>query len=216
MVDENGGSRAESHQSFADANTDDVDVESFSQRRQTFSESTSQHHPTSFQSRRNTVTYDLSVTHKSSNILLTDLVQQLLPPDQAQQQQNLAEEHPLQRKTDSNGSDRRRASSVFSRFVGCRDHHQSRFSQSTVASGPSAREKKKELRLARISLCIVWLFIFCHVWKLIPTFYTTFVSEDNNVGFDVQWPDWLNIIDRISHTFITLNSSLNFLIYVVV
>jgi len=103
---------------------------------------------------------------------------------------------------------------VFHRLVG-RDHP--RLSEATITSqGPSAREKKKEIRLVRISLCIVWLFIFCHIWKLIPTFYTTFISEDNNVGFDVVWPDWLTIIDRISTTFITLNSSLNFLIYVVV
>lgn len=104
--------------------------------------------------------------------------------------------------------------SVFNQLVG-RDN--GRLSEATIVShGPSIREKKKELRLVRISLCIVWLFIFCHIWKLIPTFYTTFISEDTNVGFDVVWPDWLTIIDRISTTFITLNSSLNFLIYVVV
>ena len=28
-----------------------------------------------------------------------------------------------------------------------------------------------ENRLTRISLVIVWMFIFCHVWKLIPTMY---------------------------------------------
>ena len=33
----------------------------------------------------------------------------------------------------------------------------------------STSEMKKELRLARISVCIVWLFLFCHVWKLVPT-----------------------------------------------
>lgn len=85
----------------------------------------------------------------------------------------------------------------------------------------STSETKKELRLARISLCIVWLFLFCHVWKLVPTFYSTFLDDTNNkdedkaLGISVEWPDWLHVVENISHTLITLNSSLNFLIYIV-
>lgn len=86
----------------------------------------------------------------------------------------------------------------------------------------SSSETRKELRLARISLCIVWLFLFCHVWKLVPTFYSTFLQdsasmddEDLALGISVIWPDWLQTIENISHTLITLNSSLNFLIYIV-
>ena len=37
--------------------------------------------------------------------------------------------------------------------------------------------RKKESRLTRISLSIVWLFIICHVWKLIPTIYELIYSE---------------------------------------
>lgn len=80
---------------------------------------------------------------------------------------------------------------------------------------PITSETKKELRLARISLCIVWLFIFCHVWKLIPTAYETFFTEHSGVGINIEWPYWLTIVKEISHTLITINSSLNFLIYVV-
>lgn len=36
---------------------------------------------------------------------------------------------------------------------------------------------KNENRLTRISLSIVWLFIFCHVWKLIPTIYELLHSK---------------------------------------
>ena len=86
----------------------------------------------------------------------------------------------------------------------------------------SSTETKKELRLARISLCIVWLFLFCHVWKLVPTFYSTFIDDSNDendelktLGIRVEWPEWLNTIENVSHTLITLNSSLNFLIYIV-
>lgn len=37
--------------------------------------------------------------------------------------------------------------------------------------------RKKENRLTRISLSIVWLFIFCHVWKIVPTAYELANSE---------------------------------------
>ena len=32
-------------------------------------------------------------------------------------------------------------------------------------------------RLTRIALTIVWLFIFCHCWKLVPTVYELVYSE---------------------------------------
>lgn len=78
-----------------------------------------------------------------------------------------------------------------------------------------SREIRKELRLARISLWIVWLFIFSHVWKLIPTAYETFVAEDRGVEFHSVWPKWLKLVESISHSLITINSSLNFIVYVV-
>lgn len=84
-----------------------------------------------------------------------------------------------------------------------------------VASNSSAVPddmRSKENRLTRISLCIVWLFIFCHVWKLVPTFYEGWHS---NVKAAAQWPRWLNVINDISHTLIVFNSAVNFLIYAV-
>ena len=36
--------------------------------------------------------------------------------------------------------------------------------------------RKKESRLTRISISIVWLFIICHIWKLIPTIYELLYS----------------------------------------
>ena len=69
---------------------------------------------------------------------------------------------------------------------------------------------------AYISLYIVWLFILCHAWKLLPTAFEVALSNDD-VGLETHlgWPVWLEIVEKISHTLITLNSSLNFLIYVI-
>ena len=68
--------------------------------------------------------------------------------------------------------------------------------------------RRRERRLTRISLSIVWLFLFCHVWKLIPTAYEVFSGEIES------GPKWLGTVQHVSHALIVLNSSLNFLIYV--
>ena len=70
--------------------------------------------------------------------------------------------------------------------------------------------RKRETRLTHISLMIVWLFMFCHIWKLIPTLYEVLYGEAN-----FEELKWLKHINNISHVLIVLNSSVNFLIYVV-
>ena len=69
--------------------------------------------------------------------------------------------------------------------------------------------RRRENRLTRISLAIVWSFLFCHFWKLIPTCYEVFFGT-----IDEQSPQWLEHIQNVSHFLIVLNSSINFLIYV--
>lgn len=64
-----------------------------------------------------------------------------------------------------------------------------------------------EARLTRIALAIVWLFIFCHAWRLIPTIYEAFYPGDDSL------PTWLRHIHGISHSFIVFNSAVNFLLY---
>lgn len=87
--------------------------------------------------------------------------------------------------------------------------------RSTSVISVNRVNKSKEKRLAYISLYIVWLFIFCHFWKLIPTAYEV-IFRDDEVGLaDFDWPKWIVVIEKTSHTLITINSSLNFLIYVV-
>ena len=36
----------------------------------------------------------------------------------------------------------------------------------------------QERRLARISISIVWLFMFCHAWRAVPTLYEAANSPD--------------------------------------
>jgi hypothetical protein len=69
--------------------------------------------------------------------------------------------------------------------------------------------RRRENRLTRISLGIVWLFLFCHIWKLIPTVYELIYSNETD------WPVWMYYIKHLSHALIVLNSSLNFLIYAI-
>ena len=82
----------------------------------------------------------------------------------------------------------------------------------TCSEGPSEAAvlrmnvlRSGEARLTRIALAIVWLFIFCHVWRLVPTVYEAI--------YDDVWPTWLVHVDGISHSFIVFNSAVNFLLY---
>ena len=68
--------------------------------------------------------------------------------------------------------------------------------------------RRREKRLTNISVAIVWLFLFCHIWKLVPTTYEVFYGGE-------EYPSWMFFIKHLSHALIVLNSSLNFLIYVV-
>ena len=72
-------------------------------------------------------------------------------------------------------------------------------------------ERSQEQKLARISCLIVWLFLFCHIWKLVPTAFETFSP---NAIFHKDWPSWVLMAEGISHLLITLNSTINFLIYI--
>ena len=75
------------------------------------------------------------------------------------------------------------------------------------------RERNQERRLTRISILIVWMFIGCHVWKLIPTAFEAGYSH-NGLSHK-NWPQWVLFIESISHFLVTFNSAVNFLIYAV-
>ena len=74
--------------------------------------------------------------------------------------------------------------------------------------------RKQENRLTRISLGIVFLYIVCHIWRMIPTAYEIIFLETDNT-FMKNWPFWLVHVYHLSHTLIVTNSAINFLIYVV-
>ena len=80
-------------------------------------------------------------------------------------------------------------------------------------SSHNLQSRKQEDRLSRISVGIVSLYIICHIWRIVPTAYEAIYSEE---GFLLsKWPTWLIHIYHLSHLLIVTNSSINFLIYVV-
>ena len=66
--------------------------------------------------------------------------------------------------------------------------------------------RRGEARITRIALAIVWLFIFCHMWRLIPNAYEFFFKPEKD-------PDWVLHMIGISHTLIVFNSAVNVLLY---
>ena len=47
-------------------------------------------------------------------------------------------------------------------------------------------------------------------------FFVEVVAASGGGLGDVEWPRWVEILEGISHTLITVNSSLNFFIYLVI
>ena len=60
----------------------------------------------------------------------------------------------------------------------------------------------QERRLARISISIVWLFMFCHAWRAVPTFYEALHSADGlsvGVGEGERLGDSRNLWHTFAH-----------------
>lgn len=72
---------------------------------------------------------------------------------------------------------------------------------------PPTLLRRGENRITRIAIAIVWLFLFCHFWRLVPTFYEAVHASHSN------WPAWLMHVHDISHSLIVFNSAVNFLLY---
>ena len=77
----------------------------------------------------------------------------------------------------------------------------------------SRHPNAQEARLTRISLSIICLYLICHIWKLIPTFYEAFNGDVENPL--PAWPDWLDTIKNLSHVLVVFNSAVNFLLYLI-
>ena len=92
--------------------------------------------------------------------------------------------------------------------------------KSTIVRIPNPQQQSMhatENKLTRISLAIVWMFIFCHVWKLIPTLYEAMQNSDKTEDEEneekTDWPQWYYVINNVAHLLIVFNSAVNFLIY---
>ena len=67
-----------------------------------------------------------------------------------------------------------------------------------------------EIRLAKVSLIIVFMFIICHSVRWVPNIYEL-LWRMNKEKF--VWNAWVESVTNISHFSVTLNSSVNFFIY---
>ena len=69
---------------------------------------------------------------------------------------------------------------------------------------------KNEKTLTRISVYIVWMFLGSHVWKIGPNIYEVFHMDESS-----KWPRWMDYFCLVSHLMLVANSSLNFLMYLI-
>ena len=69
-----------------------------------------------------------------------------------------------------------------------------------------------EIRLAKVSLMIVFIFILCHSARWIPNVYELCSRFSNN---DLVWKAWVESVTNVSNFLVVLSSSVNFFIYYV-
>jgi len=69
---------------------------------------------------------------------------------------------------------------------------------------------KREIKLAKVSVAIVAVFVICHGIRWIPNIW-----EFAHIGSAeaYSWPKWVEYMTNLSHLTTTLNSSVNFYIY---
>ena len=80
--------------------------------------------------------------------------------------------------------------------------HQHEFKLSTKKK----KMKPKEIKLAKVGLYIVLIFVLCHSVRWVPNFY-----ELTHPGADE--PYWVTIFMHLSHFVLVFNSSVNFYVY---
>jgi hypothetical protein len=87
--------------------------------------------------------------------------------------------------------------------------------ESTRRNVMNKRIKPSEILLAKVSLLIVAVFVFCHTIRWIPNIYELIQrlwTSDINID-KIEWPPWVECITNISHFLIVFNASINFYIY---
>ena len=87
--------------------------------------------------------------------------------------------------------------------------------ESTRRNVMNKRIKPSEILLAKVSLLIVAVFVFCHTIRWIPNVYELIQrlwTSDINID-KIEWPPWVECITNISHFLIVFNASINFYIY---
>ena len=70
--------------------------------------------------------------------------------------------------------------------------------------------KTSELRLAKVSLIIVFVFIVCHSARWIPNVYELYSRVTTD---ELIWSTWVESVTNLSNFLVVLNSSVNFFIY---
>ena len=84
--------------------------------------------------------------------------------------------------------------------------------QNETSSNDLSKIKTSELRLAKVSLIIVFVFILCHSARWIPNVYELYSRVTTN---ELVWSTWVESVTNLSNFLVVLNSSVNFFIYCV-
>lgn len=68
----------------------------------------------------------------------------------------------------------------------------------------------KDIKMATTVFAIVAVFLFCHTPRLFLNLYETFLTSTHRQGYP---PEWFLCVISVSHLLLTINSSVNIIIY---
>lgn len=86
--------------------------------------------------------------------------------------------------------------------------------QSCVPVSARPLTKYNEILLAKVNFFITFFFVICHSVKWIPNVYEIIYAHFY-LECNFTWPHWIQVCTNISTFLTTLNSSVNFYIYVI-
>jgi len=73
--------------------------------------------------------------------------------------------------------------------------------------------RKREVILSKISIYIVFVFLFCHSLRIIPNMYEMIQTYTKEANEPLKFPPWILSFTHLSHLCITFACSANFYIY---
>ena len=87
------------------------------------------------------------------------------------------------------------------------------FCRATVLHNSVSSHHRRDSTMVALLSSIVIVFLLCHSTKLITNIYEAY--QMIRYGRLIAWPLWADILSKLNHFMLAVNSSINIIIYVI-